>query len=93
MERVKKLRELFEICPKIQFFNFFGASYALRGVNLVEKDVKQCDLMCQRQPGKIPCLLPEKLPFSTFIPIFPPVPPKNLAPTLTLKLLFRKVQE
>ena len=34
------MRELFEICPKIQFFNFFGAILTLRRVNLVGKGVK-----------------------------------------------------
>ena len=34
------MRELFEICPKIQFFNFFVAFRALRGVNLVGEGVK-----------------------------------------------------
>ena len=34
------MRELFEICPKIQFFLSFGVFLALRGVNLVRKGVK-----------------------------------------------------
>ena len=37
------MRELFEICQRIQFFHFFGAFLALRGGgggNLVRKDVK-----------------------------------------------------
>ena len=38
------MRELFEICPKIQFFNFFGVFLALTGegggVNLVRKGIK-----------------------------------------------------
>ena len=35
------MRELFEICPKIQFFNFFGVFLALGGgVNLVRKGVR-----------------------------------------------------
>ena len=55
------MRELFEICPKIQFFNFFGAFLALRGVNSVGKGVKCCVLMCQGQPGKLPCLSPDKM--------------------------------
>ena len=42
------MRELFEICPKIQFFSLTF----LRGVNLIGKGLKHCVLMCQGQPGK-----------------------------------------
>ena len=34
------MRELFEICPRIQFLNFFGACGDLKRVNLVGKGVK-----------------------------------------------------
>ena len=82
------MRELFEICPKIQFFNFFGVFLALRAVNLIGKDVKYCVLMCQGQPGKIICLSPEKMTIFPHLAYFPPVPPKKLALPPTLKLYF-----
>ena len=34
------MRELFEICQKIQFLNFFGTFLSFEGVNLVGKGVK-----------------------------------------------------
>ena len=68
------MRELFEICPKIQFFNFFGAFV----VNLVGKAVKalggECKIVCSYvsgQPGKIPCLSPEKMTIFPHLALFP----------------------
>ena len=41
------MMELFKICPKIQFFDFFYAFLRMQGVNLVSNGVKGGFLMCQ----------------------------------------------
>ena len=64
------MRELFEICPKIQCFNFFGAFWALGGVNLIGEGVKYCVRKCQGQPEKIPCLSPEKATIFPHLALF-----------------------
>ena len=64
------MRKLFEICPKIEFFNFLVVFLALRGVNLVGKGVKLYVLRCQRQPGKIPCLSAEKMTIFLHLALF-----------------------
>ena len=45
------MRELFEICQKIQFFNFLVQFF----------NFFLCVRMCQGQPRKIPCLSDEKM--------------------------------
>ena len=50
------MRELFEICPKIQFFNFFFVLFELEGRKFGDK---RCKIVCSYVPGtiwKIPCL-------------------------------------
>ena len=53
------MRELFKFVQKYSFLNFFGCFSRFEGVNL-----KRCKIGCSDvpgQPGKIPCLSPEKM--------------------------------
>ena len=42
------MRELFEIYPKIQFFNFFGVFFQLRGGEFGQK---RCKIVCSDLSG------------------------------------------
>ena len=65
------MRELFEICEKYSFLTFLVLSELWGGgVNLVRKGEKWCILMCQGQPGKIPCLSPEKMTIFPHLALF-----------------------
>ena len=55
------MRELFEICRKIQVFFNFLCFFRFEGVNLLRKGVKKSVLMFQGQPGNIPSLNPRKM--------------------------------
>ena len=81
------MRELFEICPKIQFFNFSGA---LRGVKLAGKDVKWCVLICQGQSGKISCLSPEKMTIFLHLALFFYLSPQKSGTPTHFRITFSK---
>ena len=86
------MRDLFEICPKIQFFKLF---WCLLRSEEGEFGQERRKIECSDVSGttcKKSLFKPwENVHFSTFTPIFPPVPPKNLALPHTLKLLFKTV--
>ena len=45
------MRELFEICPKLQFFKLSGCFLRFK---LGEFGQKRCKIECQGQTGKVP---------------------------------------
>ena len=83
------MKELLKISPKIQgFFNFLGALLRLEGVNLDKKSKVGCSNVSGTN-WENSLLKPwENGHFSTFSPIFPLVPLKNLALTPINKLRF-----
>ena len=86
------MRELFEICPKIQFLKLFWCFLRFEGVNFVRKRVKLGVLTCQDEMETFPLKRSENDVYSTFSFIFPPVPPKNLVLPPTSKLPFEKYE-
>ena len=63
------MRELFEICPKIQFFIFFGVFLALGGAF----GQKRCKIVCSDVSGttwKISCLSPDKMTIFPHLSLF-----------------------
>ena len=56
------MRELFEICPKIQFFKLFLCFLRSERGEFGQKRCQMSNvLMCQGQPEKIPFLSPGKM--------------------------------
>ena len=64
------MRELFEICPKIEFFKPFWCFLSFEGS---EHGQKRCKILCSYVSGtiwKIPCLSPEKMTIFLHLDLF-----------------------
>ena len=82
------MRELLEICPKIQFLKLFSFFLRSEGVEFAQK---RCKIECSDVSGttwKSPCLRPGKITIFLHYHFLNPVPLKNLALPPTSKLLF-----
>ena len=98
--RESKMKELFEICPKIQVFELSWCFFRLKrwgrggggvGRRGIWSGVKRGVLICQRQTGKNFCLNSvNNGHFSTFRSIFPFVPLENLASSTHFQITFLK---
>ena len=88
--------ELFESCPKRQFFNFFGVFLALRPGGGDEFGQKRCKIVCSDVSGttwKISCLSPDKITIFHINPYFSTCPSEKSGPPNHFKITFQKVQE
>ena len=85
------MRELFEVCPKIQFFNFFGVFLALRGGG--EFGQKRCKIVCSGVSGttwNTSCLSPDKMTIFHIYPYFSTCPSEKSGTPNHFKITFLK---
>ena len=84
------MRELFEICPKIQFLKSFWCFLSFEGSEL---DQRRCKILCSYVSGttwKIPCLSPEKMTIFVHKALFSTCPSQNFGTPTHFKITVLK---